>query len=405
MGVNVVPVPDDRRRDFHRTLGVVFGFEATDSDYERFDTYFPWDRSRAAFDGSSLVGTLGSFSLEMTVPAATMACGGTTVVSVLPTHRRRGILRLMIDSHFADVRDREEPIAALWASDSAIYGRFGYGSAARATEVEIERDHSAFHRLVPAPAPVRLVDEEEAERILPAFYEHFRLRYPGHYARSQAWWAGRRFHDDRHHRDGFTAYRFAVTEAGGAVTGYVQYRYKPDWSEGHGRGTVRVVEMVADDPPAWSGLWRYVLDHDLTARIVAPNRSFDDPVFELLAGRRRVRGTVEDSLWIRIMDVTRALEGRRYSAPAHTVIALHDPIDGSMSRWDLDLSPEGASVTPSAAEPAVTMDIEDLSGSFLGWPRFRSLARAGRVEGDEGVLGALDRAFAWSPAPWCSEVF
>jgi hypothetical protein len=168
MGVNVLPVPDDRRRDFHEVLGLVFGFEPTEADHERFDLYFPWDRSRGAFDGESLVGTLGAFSLDMTVPGGTMACGGTTVVSVLPTHRRRGILRMMIDSHLAEVRDKEEPIAGLWASDSAIYGRFGYGSAARATEIEIGREHAGFHRLVPEPAPVRLIDKEEAGRSCPA---------------------------------------------------------------------------------------------------------------------------------------------------------------------------------------------------------------------------------------------
>jgi predicted acetyltransferase len=405
MGVNVLPVPDDRRRDFHEVLGLVFGFEPTDADHERFDLYFPWERSRGAFDGESLVGTLGAFSLDMTVPGGTMACGGTTVVAVLPTHRRRGILRMMIDSHLAEVREKEEPIAGLWASDSAIYGRFGYGSAARATDIEIEREHAGFHRLVPEPAPVRLIDKEEAGRILPAFYDEFRLSYPGMYARSEAWWQHRRLHDDRHNRNGFTPFRFAVTESGGTVTGYVQYRYKAEWTDGHGAGTIRVVELFAADASALAGLWRYLLDHDLTAKVVAPHRAVDDPVFDLLAGRRRAKGTIEDSLWIRIMDVKRALEGRRYSASAATVLALHDPIDGSLTRWQLDLSPEGASVTPTSAEPEVTMDLEDLGGGLLGWSRFRELGRAGRLEGDSQLLARLDAAFTWSPSPWCPEVF
>ena len=405
MGVNVLPVPDDRRRDFHEVLGLVFGFEPTDADHERFDLYFPWDRSRGAFDGQSLVGTLGAFSLDMTVPGGTMACGGTTVVSVLPTHRRRGILRMMIDSHLAEVRDREEPIAGLWASDSAIYGRFGYGAAARATEIEMGREHAGFHRLVPEPAPVRLIDREEAGQILPPFYDDFRLSYPGMFARSETWWRNRRLHDDRHNRNGFTPFRFAVTESGGAVTGYAQYRYKAEWTDGHGAGMIRVVELFAADPSALAGLWRYLLDHDLTAKVVAPHRPVDDPVFDLLAGRRRAKATIEDSLWIRIMDVKRALEGRRYSASAATVLALHDPIDGSLTRWQLDLSPEGASVTPASAEPEVTMDLEDLGGGLMGWSRFRDLGRAGRLEGEPEVLARLDAAFSWSPSPWSPEVF
>jgi hypothetical protein len=198
------------------------------------------------------------------------------------------------------------------------------------------------------------------------------------FARSEAWWQNRRLHDDRHNRNGFTPFRFAVTESGGAVTGYVQYRYKAEWTDGHGAGMIRVVELFAADASALAGLWRYLLDHDLTAKVVAPHRAVDDPIFDLLAGRRRAKATIEDSLWIRIMDVKRALEGRRYSAPAATVLALHDPIDGSLTRWQLDLSPEGASVTPTSAEPEVTVDLEDLSAGLLGWPRFRELGRAGR---------------------------
>lgn len=405
MGVTVLPVPDGRRREFHETMGLVFGFEPTEADQERFDSYFPWDRSRAAFEGDSLVGTLGAFSLDMTVPGGTMACGGTTVVSVLPTHRRRGILAMMIDSHLADVREHEEPLAGLWASDSAIYGRFGYGSAARATEIEIQRDHAEFHRLAPEPAPVRLIDKDEAERVLPEFYDGFRFRYPGMFARSDVWWRNRRLHDDPQDRNGFTPFRFAVTEAAGSATGYAQYRYKPEWTDGHGEGTVRVTELFAADAPALAGLWRYLLDHDLTAKVVAPNRSIDDPVFDLLAGRRRVKATVEDSLWIRIIDVERALGGRRYSARAGTVLAVHDPIDGSSSRWQVDLSPEGADVTATRAEPEVTLDLEDLSAGLLGWPRFQELGRTGRLEGDPAVLAQLDAAFTWSPSPWCPEVF
>src|SRR5690606_6410545 len=198
MGIEVGPVAQEQVRDFIAVQSHAFGFDATDEQIERFQRVFEFDRARAAYDGTRMVGTVGSYSLEMTVPGNTMRCGGTTVVAVLPSHRRRGILRQMIDSHLDDVRDHEEPIAGLWASDSAIYGRFGYGSAARATEIEIRRDHAEFHRLVPEPAPVRLIDKEEAERVLPEFYDRFRLRYPGMFARSEIWWRNRRLHDDRH---------------------------------------------------------------------------------------------------------------------------------------------------------------------------------------------------------------
>ncbi|HEX2153232.1 MAG TPA: GNAT family N-acetyltransferase [Acidimicrobiia bacterium] len=405
MGVSVGTVTEDQASDFLATMGHAFGFDSEEDDVSRFSDVFEWDRARAAYDGERIVGTIGSFSLDMTVPGGTMACGGTTVVSVLPTHRRKGILRMMMDSHLDDVRDREEPIAGLWASESSIYGRFGYGLAAQAAEVTVDRAHTAFHRLAPAPAPVRLISRDDALDLLPPFYDEARKRFPGFLGRSSVWWEKRRLQDRRRNRDGATAYRFAVTEENSVVTGFVQYRYKEDWSEGHGNGTVRIVEMLGSTPEAWSGLWGFALNHDLTSKIIAPNRSPDDPIFGLLAAPRRAHTTVDDSLWIRIIDVARALEGRSYASAASAVIRVHDPLDASTSSWQLHLTPDSAQVTTTAETPQIEMDIEDLGACFMGRSRFQDLARAGRLTGEAEALTALDGAFAWSPAPWCPEVF
>ena len=406
MGIEIAPAAADQAEAFLRASGRSFGFDVDDQDrISRFRQTTEWDRTRAAWDGGEIVGTSGAFSLDMSVPGATMACGGTTIVSVIPTHRRRGILRALIDAHLADVAEREEPIAALWASDSAIYGRFGYGCAALGVDVEVDREHSGFHRLAPDPTPVRLVDESEARDLLPPFYESVRRDTPGFFARSDRWWDLRRFVDDKQDRDGATAYRYAVTEVGGEVTGYVQYRYRAKWRENHGNGTVMIRELLGSDPGSWAGLWRFVLDHDLTAKIRADHRSPDDPLFELLSARRRASMDAFDSLWVRIMDPKVALEGRSYSAVADLVVEVHDPVDGSRSAWRLALAPDGSSVKRTTEPAEVAMDVEDLGACFMGWSRFGTLGRAGRIDGDVEHLAALDRAFAWDPAPWCPEIF
>lgn len=405
MGVTIGSVSSDRADEYLGVLGRAFGFDNDEEDIDRFNHYFEWDRAHAAYDGDRMVGTVGTFSLDMTVPGGTMPCGGTTVVSVLPTHRRRGILRMMIDSHLESIRAREEPIAALWASESSIYGRFGYGIASRDAELEVESAHNAFHRLASPRAPVRLIEREEAAKVLPDYFDSVRREYPGFFARSPVWWKYRRLSDRPGDRDGATAYRYAVTEENGQITGFVQYRYKENWTGGHGRGELRVRELLGSGPESWAGLWKFVLDHDLTTTIKAPHRSMEDPLFGLMAAPRRARVMVEDGLWVRIMDVTAALEGRKYSAPVTAVIQLHDPLDATISTCQLDLSPDGAEVRPSDQDPDVEIDLEDLGACFMGWSRFRELAAAGRVTGEAALLGALDRAFSWSPAPWCNEVF
>jgi predicted acetyltransferase len=406
MGVTIAAVGPEQVRAFLATTEMAFGYDIDgDERVERFASLFEPDRSRAAFDGDTIVGTLGTFSLEMTVPGGVLPCGGTTIVSVLPTHRRRGILRSMMDAHLQDVRDRKEPIVALWAADSAIYGRFGYGCAAQATEVEISRQHNRFHRLAPDPSPVRIVDPEEAGRLLPPLYDSVRRDIPGFFARSETWWKNRRLHDDPSSRQDSSGLRYAIVDSGGDGRGYVQYRFKEDWSSGHGEGELTVRELIGTDPASLAGLWTFILNHDLTGKIVASLRSVEDPIFELLEGPRRATRKVSDSLWVRVMDPKTALEGRSYSGRAATVIELRDPLDLTASRWRLDLSPQGAEVLPTTDAAQVTMDLEDLGACYMGWSRFGALGRAGRVVGDPDHLVGLDRAFAWSPLPWCPEVF
>ena len=83
----------------------------------------------AAFEDGQIVGGAGAFPFELSVPGGSLPCAGVTAVGVHPTHRRRGVLRSMMDTQLRDVHERGEPIAALWASEETIYGRFGYGIA------------------------------------------------------------------------------------------------------------------------------------------------------------------------------------------------------------------------------------------------------------------------------------
>lgn len=385
-------------------MSVPFAFDPDDdAGNQRFIDGFEWDRSVVAFDGTQMVGTAGAFTLDMTVPGGDLVCGGTTVVTVSPTHRRQGVLRQMMDFHLDEIREHADPIAGLWASDSAIYGRFGYGAAARSADIEVDRNHVRFHRLSPEPSPVRMVAAADIGSLIRPFYEEVRRQYPGHYRRSDGWWERRRLRDDTKSRGGATAYRFAVSESNGVVTGYAQWRQKND----AGGDGVRVIvtELLGSDPGSWAGLWRLLLNQDLTSKIVAERRSLSDPLFELLDGRRRAESKVDDSLWIRIMDIPAALEGRRYRGRAATIAAVHDPASGTTRNWSIDVDVDGSEVTATDRSATVELDLEDLSGCFLGWSRFGALARAGRLSGDPDVLDALDVAFSWSPQPWCSEIF
>lgn len=403
MAVEFRAIGPDEYPDLVRTMGLAFGFDPPEDDH--FRHLLPLERTVVGFDGSKMVSTAAAFSLDMTIPGATIKCGGTTIVSVAPTHRRQGLLRGMMRSHLDEVLEQDEPIAALWASDSAIYGRFGYGQAAVSYDVSVRRDHVEFHRSAPEPAPVRMIDSDEAEALLVPFYDGLRTSTPGFYARSPVWWKHRALNDPEHRREGATAYRFGVVDGPDGIAGYVQYRIKSDWEDRHGAGKVLIKDLFGTTPESWAGLWSYVLNHDLMSEITADHRSVQDPLFDLLAGTRRAKAQRFDNLWVRIMDVPRALEARSYSAPVDLVLEVHDPMGDVDGRYRLMASAEGAECQRTDAEVSIRLDAEDLGASYMGRSRLRALSRIGRLQGDAESLAAADAAFTWDPQPWCPEVF
>ncbi|MGH8915593.1 MAG: GNAT family N-acetyltransferase [Acidimicrobiia bacterium] len=404
MTVEIRAITPDEFETMRQTMGVVFGFDPPEGA-ERFRRLISHDRVRCGFDKGEMVSTSGAFDLTMTVPGSEVPCGGTTMVAVVPTHRRQGLLRAMMRSHLDDVRDHEEPIAGLWASDSAIYGRFGYGCASFSYEITVDRGHSEFHRLAPEPSRARLIHREEAIALAPPLYDRIRPGVPGFFGRSPEWWENRSFRDTESARNGMTSLRYAVVDGDDGIDGIATYRSKSDWDEGHGAGEVMVTDLFGTSPESWAGLWSFVLSQDLVSRTVADLRSGEDPVFDLLAGTRRARAIRGDGLWIRIMDVPAALKARSYAAPVNVAFEVSDPIGDVSGTYRLSAMGGDVECTATSDVADVRLDLEDLGAGYMGQPRFREQARAGRLTGDVKSLTALDAAFAWVPRPWCPEIF
>jgi predicted acetyltransferase len=196
------------------------------------------------------VGTTAIFTRELTVPGGVVRAAAVTAVGVLPTHRRRGVLTALMRQQLEDVRAAGEPVAALWASEPAIYGRFGYGLASRVAEVRLR---SAGVRLLPsAPEPegrMALIEPAEAIPRIAPLYAAVRRTRPGHLDRGDAWWR-HRVYDPEHRREGRSALRAAVHEApDGAVDGYVLYAVRhAEWVDGP-NSEVLVSELMPTGRP------------------------------------------------------------------------------------------------------------------------------------------------------------
>lgn len=398
-------VREDEEDAFRDCLSVVYSFDRDTLHEEHIEKIFEKDRYIGAFDGETLVGTLGTFSLDMAVPGGSMPTAGTTIVSVLPTHRRRGALRGMMEAHFAEISERGEPLAALWSSEMPIYGRFGFGWAADRVEVKLDTRHATFREL-PADVTIKLVDGDQAAKILPTVYDQVWSERPGMFARSPNWWEFRRLRDLPERRNGATAFRFAIAERHGHPVGYLLFRTKEDWSSGHGAGSVQMVELITLDTPAEVALWQFACGIDLAQTLSHDNRPVDDPMLWNLDDPRRLDRKVSDSLWVRVMNVESALSGREYAADGDLILEIDDPFQPERGgTFALSAVAGVASCTRTEAMADVTMPARVLGAVYLGGKSLRALVAAGAAAGDRDALRLFDQMFEWSPRPWCQEVF
>jgi predicted acetyltransferase len=409
MDIDIRPVTPDEGDQFSGVMATAFGETLGQEELADHDRWFEYDRSIGAFEGDRIVGTGGAYSMDLTLPGlTTIPIGGLTAISVLPTHRRRGILRSMIAYHFEETEARGEMVSALGASESIIYGRFGYGLATSFADYEIDPRRAQFLRPVVAPGRVRLLEPEETAKIVPPVYDRYRRGQPGELTRPQSWWDVYA-RDPEWTRQGASRHYDVVYESGpGRVDGWVSYRIEARWPNGLAANVVKVRMLVGLTPEAEAALWRYVLDLDLAGTIQLLGRPVDEPVRWRLADPRRLRVTdIGDHLWVRLLDLPGALAARRYAVEETLVLEVTDALrPRNQGRFRLEGGPDGAVCQPTKAEADLALDITDVGAAYVGGTSLVSLARAERVaELTSGALLRADRMFAASPAPICTTHF
>jgi predicted acetyltransferase len=393
---------DDEFKEAALAVYTSFGDLMHDEDLERERKLMPLDRFLAAHDNARPVGAAASYPFELTIPGGTVRAGGVTWVGVLPSHRRRGILRDLMRRQLDDHREGAEPIAILSASESAIYGRFGYGIAAPNVQLNAQTDRFRFRGDPEPVGTVRLVARDEALQLFPPVYDRVRVETPGMFARSPDWWAHIKVADPEHWRRGAGPKYLAVLEIDGVAEGFVIYRIKSDWEQGIPHGQVQVVDAIGTSPTAVRELWRFLFEIDLVSKVHQPMFDPGSPLFLMVEDARRLHLGVSDGLWLRLVDVEVALRARSYATEDAIVIELRDEFcPWNAGRWQI-----GNEVARTNEEADLALDVADLASAYLGAFDFHRLAAAERVQ--ELRPGALDRAtalFHTSRSPYCPEEF
>jgi predicted acetyltransferase len=398
---------DDEYPSFARAVDRAFSEHPSPEVLESWRAVHEPERSLAAFEGSEIIGTAGAFGFTLTVPGGEVPMAAVTAVGVAATHRRRGILTSLMRRQLDDVHELDEPVATLWASEGPIYQRFGYGMGAYACSISVDRDRTQYFWPIESPGRMRMIEKDEALKIFPTVYDRVRNVQPGMFAREAKWWA-HLYEDLKESRDGASALFNVVHETPDGPDGYVTYRVMHRrWTEGYSTDVLRVRELMAATPEAYAALWRYCFDVDLIGTIEAWPRPIDEPLMYILGDPLRLKLTLTDGIWVRLVDVPAALAARRYAAEGALVLQVRDPFcPWNEGRFLLEGGPDGAECAPTDREADLLVQAADLGARYLGEGSFGVLARAGRTkEQTAGTIVRADHMFSWDPRPWCPQVF
>lgn len=405
--MEIRPLTNEDIPRFQRGVDLTFAWEPTEQQTKRLEDTFEMRRMFGAFDRDELIGTGGAFSFDMTTPGGSVGCGGTTVITVIPSHRRRGVLNQMMEFHLDEVVEHDEPVAALWASESGIYGRYGYGVSAYHARVTMERSRIEFRNSDPPSGQVQILGVDEAKEVVPPIYESIRPERPGFMTRDEKIrWENAHFFDEPSERGGATAKRWAVYEDSDGAASYAVYQQKLSWEDGMPNGELHVGEVLAASTEAEEALWRFLVGVDLIGTIKGWNIDPGSAIHHLVTDSRRVKRGLADGLWVRILDVSRALAARSYQIPGRLVFEVGDGFGGrATGRYELEVDSDGVECRSTDREADITLDVRELGSVYLGGVTFRELNRAGLIEGSADSVLQADLMFGHSRPPWCPEVF
>ncbi|WP_128984136.1 GNAT family N-acetyltransferase [Streptomyces roseicoloratus] len=359
------------------------------------------------------VATAGAYSFELTLPGEVLApAAGVTAVGVVPSHRRQGVLSAMMRHQLTELRARGEFLSVLLASEAPIYGRFGYGPATYTQRLTVPRHRAALAPrraggraggaagAVPDAGSVEVVRRAGCGEILEEVYDRYRRAQPGALSRPSRWWARGAGQPPVARAARYVAVH---RDADGVPDGYATYSI-----DGQGDAvTLTVDETVAADDAVFTALAGFVLGHDLVGRIVFRHFPPEHPLRWRFADFRAAEvSNHTDWLWVRLLDVPRALTTRGWSGDGELVLDVDDPFLGEHGRHLLTVRDGKAACVPTDREPDLSLEVGDLGAIYLGGTAPSTLVRAGHVRAHRpGAAALADALFRAGRPPHCLHWF
>ncbi|AZQ35702.1 GNAT family N-acetyltransferase [Streptomyces cyaneochromogenes] len=412
--IEVRPITEADIPDWSRALNT--GFlrtpAATEAEIADRASYIDPTRTLGAFDAGRCVATFRSFAQELTTVGGTpVPADAISNVTVSPTHRRRGLLTRMMAHDLAAAKDRGDVVATLISAEYPIYGRYGFGPATWTAQWTVDVPRTGLDPRWPGPEDggrIDIVDPADVRKIGPELHERLRRAQPGAVDRDERWWqtnTGLLHHGSSPWAEPF----FAVyRSASGEVDGLVSYKADDHWGDAkQPLNTATVNWLIAATPAAERNLWRYLCSIDWITTVKSGWRGPDDLLPFYLPDPRAARlTTLADWLWVRILDVVRALEARTYDGEGSLVLEVVDGGGPAGGRYRLEASADGASCTPTTDAAELVLDVADLARLWLGDESAVRLAALGLVREERaGAARVADALLRTSGRPWCPDIF
>lgn len=354
----------------------------------------------AELDGE-VVASLVLYPLTAMVRGQVLPVTGVGSVAVSPEHRRRGVGEAFMKSALREMRQRGNPLSALYAFKGAYYRKLGYGVAETVHQLAISASNLPASDEARQVRRLRFPDRAAVQ----AIYE--RVAAQGHFAisRRPEWWTQRLWT----YPGDWVVYE---GRRRGQIEGYLYYEVET--SRGPFKLAVTLGEFVAATPEAHRGLVGHLASLADQVEEIHYAAPADSVWLTLLKTAQNLRpgaeiaafldsGGVANGAMFRITDVKPALEMLPVGSSARGDLALEveDPILTQNARTYRVSAREGRlRVAPyrGLRAPRLRVPVDVLAQIYAGALSPHRAAEAGLVGSSQGAAEIAEGWFRGRPA-------
>ncbi len=404
MDIEFRPATAEEMGQFGLLAGYVYGGAYGDGPDNLVASVTRPEWTLCAFDGSRLVSTFSTIPFTMRANGVALPIGGISAVGTLPEYRRRGLVRRIMTQAFADMRDGGRPVAALWASQAAIYQRFGFAMASVQRSYAVDTADIDFHDGDDGGSRVERLDVASGYDSIKDVYVRFVADRMGYLHRARPLW----LHNALEEREADGPVHIALSHGRSGPDGYAVYTLR----EGRRDHPARSQEIVVRDlawlsSDAYRSLWMYFKRHDLVGRVRWNSAPSDDPAIEYFLEPRLLEARDHEGFWLRLVDVAAALKGRGWTTDGEISITVRED---SLAPWNtgsyrLTVSGGAADVAPCPTATDMEISVKALASLYTGQRSARELSAWGLLNGNADAVRRADNLFATRHAPHCPDHF